>query len=180
LTAIPLHVENTKPETRFVVPSIYQQYDVVSANIIGASVAYDNVKCEWVREPHNSQHQFWIRAKVPASVLPAKITKATVLMDISAGGRPVNAVGGVFDDEGRLIPKIIDKKQSPNAVIEFVFDDVTYLNVDQHGYLYLGFNVGLDPIEGETLAAQRVRDTNYSWFIRDVDISLEGETLARP
>ncbi|MFP6588130.1 MAG: hypothetical protein VB814_10820, partial [Pirellulaceae bacterium] len=44
LTAIPLHVENTKPETRFVVPSIYQQYDVVSANGIGASVAYDNVK----------------------------------------------------------------------------------------------------------------------------------------
>jgi hypothetical protein len=180
LTAIPLHVENTKPETRFVVPSIYQQYDVVSANLIGASVAYDNVKGKWVREPHNSQHQFWIRTKVPPSVLPAKITKATVLMDISAGGRPVNSVGGSFDDEGRIIPEILATIQSPNAAIEFVFDDVSYLNVDQHGYLYLGFNIGLDPIEGETREAMRARDTNYSWFIRDVDISLEGETLARP
>ncbi|HIA63330.1 MAG TPA: hypothetical protein EYN93_10620 [Planctomycetaceae bacterium] len=180
LTAIPLHVENTKPETRFVVPSIYQQYDVVSANGIGASVAYDNVKGKWVREPHNSQHQFWIRTKVPPSVLPAKITKATVLMDISAGGRPVNSVGGSFDDEGRIIPEILATIQSPNAAIEFVIDDVTYLTVDQHGYLYLGFNIGLDPIEGETREAMRARDTNYSWFIRDVDISLEGETLARP
>jgi hypothetical protein len=180
LTAIPLHVENTKPATRFVVPSIYQQYDVVSANGIGASVAYDNVKGEWVREPHNSQHHFWIRTKVPASVLPATITKATVLMDLSAGGRPVNSVGGSFNDEGRIIPTILDTTQSPNATIEFVFDDVTYLNVDQHGYLYLGFNVGLDPIENETPAAMRARDSNYSWFIRDVDISLEGKTLARP
>jgi hypothetical protein len=180
LTAIPLHVENTKPETQFVVPSIYQQYDVVSANGIGASFAYDNVKSKWVREPHNSQHHFWIRTKVPVSVLPAKITKATVLMDISAGGRPVDSVGGAFDAEGRIIPEIIATIQSPNAAIEFVFDDVAHLNVDQHGYLYLGFNVGLDPIEGETREAMRARDTNYSWFIRDVDISLEGETLARP
>jgi hypothetical protein len=180
LTAIPLHVENTKPETRFVVPSIYQQYDVVSANGIGASLAYDNVKQEWVSDLHNSQHQFWIRTKVPASVLPAKITKATVLMDISAGGRPVNSVGGSFDEEGRIIPNILATTQSPNAAIEFVFDDVTYLTVDQHGYLYLGFNIGLNPIEGETRDEKLTRDANFSWTIRDVDISLEGETLPRP
>ncbi len=101
-------------------------------------------------------------------------------MDISAGGRPVDSVGGAFDAEGRIIPEIIATIQSPNAAIEFVFDDAAHLNVDQHGYLYLGFNVGLDPIEGETREAMRARDTNYSWFIRDVDISLEGETLARP
>ena len=180
LTSIPLHVENTKPATRFVVPSIYQQYDVVRATGIGASVVYDNVKGEWARTPHNSRHQFWIRTKVPASVLPAKITKATVLMDISAGGRPVNSVGGFFDDEGHLITKILDTAQSPKAVIEFVFDDITYLNVNQNGYLHLGFSVGLDPIDGETREEMRTRDTNYSWEIRDVDISLEGETLARP
>jgi len=101
-------------------------------------------------------------------------------MDISAGGRPVNSVGGSFDEEGRIIPNIIATTQSPNAVIEFVFDDVTYLTVDQHGYLYLGFNIGLTPIEGETRDEMLTRDANFSWTIRDVDISLEGETLARP
>ena len=35
-------------------------------------------------------------------------------------------------------------------------------------------------IDGETIAAMRARDEDLPWFIRDVDITLEGETLSHP
>ena len=102
------------------------------------------------------------------------------MLDISAGGRPVNAVGASMDENGRLKPVILDTTNSPNTVVPFVFEDPQYLMVDPSGHLYLGINIGLDIVAGESLEATRERDKDYPWFVRDVDIILEGKTLSQP
>ena len=116
----------------------------------------------------------WLKVKVPSAVMPATITKATVTVDIQAGERVVNSVGRVLGDNGLYSPVILDTRKSPNGQELFVFENAEHLVVDQDGYIFLGINIGLDPISGESESDQAEREKDYFWQINDVDVALEG------
>ena len=55
-----------------------------------------------------------------------------------------------------------------------MFENPEHLVIDENGYIFLGINIGLDPIPGESGADQAEREKDYFWQINDVDVSLEG------
>lgn len=61
-----------------------------------------------------------------------------------------------------------------------MFDNPTHLKVDEDGQIFLGINVGLEPIPGESFEANRDRESRYTWQINDVDVALEGEVKLSP
>ncbi len=175
LTVMPIRIGKTEPGEKFVVPSIMTSFYPSNAiNGIGASYAYDFTKDQWSEEKINRSHQMWLKVKVPAEVMPATITKATVTVDIQAGERVVNSVGRVLGDNGLYNPVILDTRKSPNGQELFVFENPEHLVIDENGYIFLGINIGLDPIPGESGSDQAEREKDYFWQINDVDVSLEG------
>ena len=122
----------------------------------------------------------WLKVKVPSMVMPATITKAIVTVDIQAGERVINSVGRVLGDQGVYVPQILDTRKSPNGQEEFIFDNPEHLVIDENGLIFLGINIGLEPIPGETEIAQAEREKDYFWQINDVDVSLEGTVNANP
>ena len=61
-----------------------------------------------------------------------------------------------------------------------MFNNPEHLAIDENGFIFLGINIGLDPIPGETETAQAEREKDYFWQINDVDVSLEGTVNANP
>ncbi len=175
LTVLPLQISRTTPGQRFQIPSILTSFHP-SNDIrgLGSSIAYDFAKDQWSDEKINSSHQMWLKVKVPTAVLPATITKAIVTVDIQAGERIVNSVGRITNDQGILEPVILDTRKSPNGQEVFIFDNADHLAIDEDGYIFLGINVGLEPLPGETIQQQREREGNYTWQINDVDVAIEG------
>ena len=181
LTVLPLKISKTSPGQKFFVPSILTSlYPSNAINGIGASYAYDFTKDQWNDEKINRSHQMWLKVKVPSMVMPATITKAIVTVDIQAGERVINSVGRVLGDQGIYVPQILDTRKSPNGQEEFIFDNPEHLVIDENGLIFLGINIGLEPIPGETGIAQAEREKDYFWKINDVDVSLEGTVNANP
>lgn len=175
LTVFPLKIGKTAPGQKFFVPSIMTSFYPSNAiNGIGASYAYDFTKDKWNDEKINRSHQMWLKVKVPSTVLPATITKATVTVDIQAGERVVNSVGRELTEQGLYQPVILDTRKSPNGQEVFIFDNPKHLAIDENGFIFLGINIGLEPIPGEPEADQSDREKDYFWQIKDVDVSLEG------
>ena len=181
LTVLPLQIQKAAPGEKFLVPSILTSFRP-SNDIrgLGASIAYDFFKEKWNDEKINSSHQMWLKVTVPNAVMPATITKATVSIDIQAGQRIVNSVGRITNEQGLFEPVILDTRSSPNGLEVFIFDDPEHLKVDENGHVYLGINIGLEQLPGETLEQQREREANYTWQINDVDVSLEGVVNTTP
>ncbi len=181
LTVLPLQIQKAAPGEKFLVPSILTSFRP-SNDIrgLGASIAYDFFKEKWNDEKINSSHQMWLKVTVPNAVMPATITKATVSVDIQAGQRIVNSVGRITNEQGLFEPVILDTRSSPNGLEVFIFDDPEHLKVDENGHVYLGINIGLEQLPGETLEQQREREANYTWQINDVDVSLEGVVNTTP
>tara|TARA_B100000945_G_scaffold227081_1_gene183745 strand:+ start:1151 stop:3829 length:2679 start_codon:yes stop_codon:yes gene_type:complete len=175
LTVCPLKILKTPPGQKFVVPSIMTSFYPSNAiNGLGASYAYDFTKDRWNDEKINRSHQMWLKIKVPSAVSPATITKAIVTVDIQAGERVVNSVGRERTEQGLYKPVILDTRKSPNGQEVFLFDNAEHLAIDEDGFIFLGINIGLDPIPGESEADQAEREKDYFWQIKDVDVSLEG------
>ena len=181
LTVIPLKITKTAPGEKFMIPSILTSfYPSNQITGTGGSTTYDFKKEQWSDEKMNSSHQMWLKVNVPPEVMPATITKATVTVDLQAGERIVNSVGRVLNEEGLYDAEIIDTRKSPNGQEVFVFDNPTHLKVDEDGQIFLGINVGLEPIPGESFEANRDRESRYTWQINDVDVALEGEVKLSP
>jgi hypothetical protein len=167
LIAVPISLAASVPGKPFKIPAMLLPFE----NTLGPaqpslSNAYDNAQHSWLENIGGAKIT-WLRFQLPDEVLPARIDRATLSVDIDAASRKVD-VAGRTDTEVRSL----GIEESPQGRIEFAIDDAEFLVPDESGGIWLALRVsGLDP----GIASEN--SEQYRWTVRSLGLSVEGERL---
>jgi hypothetical protein len=188
LITIPLRLDRTPPETRFLVPAAFVRIESFIGSY-GASTVFNPRSGLWtedVMRPTNTQ----LRFRLPGQVLPCQLERAEMTIRINAPSRTVEITRPTFGE-----PRVLRSLTNPSGVVRLTFDDPDILELDQHGGLLFGFRVSqtarqLAPPEEapvDTTPIPTDRDDprnrpavdNSTWQIDYVRLNVTGATLPR-
>ncbi len=163
--AIPLTIEPTRPGGPARVPEPFIELTVSRENLgLPAMNLYNERAGEWYLKEGTSQPSAFVgRFMLPTSVLPLRLTEATLKMDLTAINRPVRIV---VSDNGRAHE--VKTINGPDGRIEVALP-VERMKVDAGGGVLVGFDVGRpDGVDQ--------MDVNQSmmWRVRRMSLNVAG------
>jgi hypothetical protein len=158
LAAIPLTTERPAPGTRVTIPGPFLPYQGVGRD--GFSLLYDPKNNEWVAARRTAARTL-LRFQIPPELLPLRVERATLEVDVNAPGRPLEVLAG----EGATA---LATRHGPVGRLRFTIDRADVLQPDAEGGVYLGLAVG-DPTgrPGATAPADE-------WQVNELQLELTG------
>jgi hypothetical protein len=158
LVAVPIEVERPAPGTRVLIPESFLPYQSVRPEEF--ALLYDPKKGAWV-SARTLPAKTMLRFQVPRELLPLEIDRATVSLDISAPGRPLEILAGLGRNE------VLATRVSPLGRLRIQIDRPEVLQPDAAGGVYLGIAVG---DSGQAAKGKTVAE----WAINDLRLELAG------
>jgi hypothetical protein len=167
LLTIPLTIERTLPETRVSIPSAFLIFRSVGGpQSQSPSSAYSNRTGEWVKSRRAGRSHF--RFQLPTEVLPIKLDRAQLTMQIDASSREVE-IKAVLNDQVTPIKRL----QSPVGRITVEIDQANLLQLDEAGGLTIGVHVGTHTLKSEEIN----EDQSSFWQFNGLQLEVSGVTL---
>lgn len=157
LVAVPVEVERPAPGTGVLIPAGFLPYQGVLREDFAP--LYDPKKGAWV-SARTLPAKTMLRFQVPRELLPLQIDRATVSVDVSAPGRPLEILAGLGRDE------VLATRVSPLGRLRIQIDRPEVLQPDAAGGIYLGIAVGDSGQAGGQTVAE--------WAINDLRLELAG------
>jgi hypothetical protein len=160
-----VEVERPAPGTGVLIPAPFLPYQGVDFTLL-----YDPKKGAWV-SARTLPAKTMLRFQVPRELLPLQIDRATVSVDVSAPGRPLEILAGLGRDE------VLATRVSPRGRLRIQIDRPEVLQPDAAGGVYLGIAVGdSGQAGGQTarLGEVELRQTVAEWAINDLRLELAG------
>jgi hypothetical protein len=168
LVAIPLTIDRTPPGSRFVVPATFVQPRLIHDRR-GLSPAYNSRTGEWVDELMGPMATP-LRFIVPSQVLPCRIDRAKVTVNLTAPSRNLRLYGY---HEGE--PVLLHEQANPNGTYTIPIENTEALDLDEHGGFVISVEIGEQRgVEDEGKIEAYMQS---AWQIRYVRVEVEGQTL---
>lgn len=159
LLMVPLTMQRPPVGQEVMIPSTFMSFDVVKVpGERTSATVYNRTTGEWISVTNPTRVA--LAFKLPESVLPLEIEKATFTLSIRAPGRTVD----LFTRQG-LRGEPAYSAKNPNGKMVFEFDQKNKLKADA---------------QGNVLVIVRVGDTDTSqlWDISDVKLQVQGKVLS--
>lgn len=164
LWTVPLELEPPESGARVVIPSPFVPYRPVKGpSGEGVSPLYNHRTGEWVDSKLDSRT--WLRFQIPRGVLPLKLDRARLTLDITAPSRTLQIVGFAGGQN-----KTVFARTSPIGRIPVDITDPSILELDENG----GFRLGI-LVAASTDASGRKARAN--WVINSLQLEVAGEAL---
>ncbi|MEO1993921.1 MAG: hypothetical protein ABGZ17_01430 [Planctomycetaceae bacterium] len=167
LLTIPLTIEQTPPETRVSIPSAFLIFRSVGGpKSQSPSSAYSNRTGEWVKSRRAGRSHF--RFQLPAEVLPIKLDRAQLNIQIDASSREVD-INAVLGDQVTPIKRL----QKTVGRITVDIDQADQLQLDEAGGLTIGIYVGIHALQSKEIN----EDQSSFWQFDGLQLEVSGVTL---
>lgn len=156
LVRLPIQIQRPAENTSFLIPSTFLPFKVVSGPTgKGAASTYHQGRAEWV--PMTTSSETWLRVQFPTAVLPARIDRLKINLDIDA---PLRTVELAMEKEGKAVVQFA--RENPSGPLEFEITKSDLLHLDDNGGLVLGIIVG-EPKD----------DSNHNpeWRVQDLQLT---------
>lgn len=163
LVTIPLTIDRPPPGTRLTIPAPFLSYRSLIRPELSLTPLYDSQRNEWLSYRTQPARTI-LRFQVPPELLPLRIDRAELEVDLNAQARPFE----IFTQEG---PKteVLASQHSPVGKIRLVIDRPDALRLDASGGLYLGLAVGA------AVRLPGVEQASSEWKINDLQLQLTGQ-----
>jgi hypothetical protein len=149
LVAIPLELDRPAPATRVTIPAPFLSYRNVSAP--GLTLLYNLRMNEWTTRTAPARTRF--RFQVPAELLPLRVERAVLEIDLSARGRSVEVFAGAGGT-------VLATRAGTNGVMRIELTSADALQPDPNGGILVDVSVGAGTDE---------------WKITDLRLDLVGQ-----
>jgi hypothetical protein len=144
------------------IPASFLSYRCVTRPNLELTALFVPQRDEWL-SARSQPARTVLRFQVPPELLPLRIERAELEVDLNAQARPFE----VFSDEGQQI-EVLASRQSPVGRLRLTIDRPEALRLDAGGGLYLGLAIGAAArLPGETQASSE-------WKINDLQLQLSG------
>ncbi len=164
LWSLPLKIDRPAGGTSVVIPSPFLPFAAVNRPTTeNQSSLYDRRTGVWI--PSQKPTETWLRFQVPAAVLPLRIERARLMLQITAPSRTVQIVRRAGE---RTQP--LHTADNPIGQVELTLDGATLPELDAAGRLLLGLLVGATADEGAGARAS-------VWKIDSVQLEIAGQVL---
>jgi len=172
LVSVPIVLDRPAPETAVAIPSPFVSIRDVDgpSRYAGSRQSYNYRDGTWAERP--TAARTWLRFQLPGAVLPVKLARAKLSIQLSAPGRVLHVEGLAGGEE--LVS--LASRDNPIGSFEFEIDRDDVLQVDDRGGVTLGLNVA-DATPGASDPRRNAGAENF-WKIEYVALDLYGETLA--
>jgi hypothetical protein len=157
---MPLQITRPAPGTKAVIPSSFLPYRAVPGpGGRGTAPSYDPLSGRW--GTMSSSSDTWLRVQLPEEVLPGRLERLSLRLQIEAPSRKLR-IAAIQNDEAVTIAE----RDNPAAVLEITIDEPEHLQLDADG----GVRIGL--LVSEAFAADR---RNAEWQVQDLQLTAEVE-----
>lgn len=158
LWSIPLQLRRSEPGAKMVIPATFITYRTVRGPTNeGVSSAYDAREGQWLHT--GTATKAWLRFQIPPSVLPLRITRAEIKLQLTAPDRTLQIVGLA---SGRQ--EVLFSKSNPIGQMNVSLDDPKYFSLDEQGGFALGVHIG-EPSRGTD---------DKGWDMDFLELGVEG------
>ena len=172
LVSLPLRFEKTPVDTYFKVPSTFVRLGPLLGSV--GSKFYNPTTGRWL-DGLVKPGEVGVRCSVPQSVMPCKLGKAQIELNIKAPGRTV-AIEGFVDGEFKRLHAFV----SPIGAVQYSITDPSALQLDEKGGLRLRINVSES--DEQKAAAELAAESGEkqgeplrnTWGIESLQVSFEG------
>jgi hypothetical protein len=162
LVAIPLAIDRPAPGTQVTIPAPFLSYRCVNRPNVELTSLYLPQRNEWL-SARSQPARTLLRFQIPPELLPLRIERAELEVDLNAQARPFE----VFSGEGQQA-EVLASRHSPVGTIRLTIDRSDALRLDAGGGLYLGLAIGAAArLPGEAQASSE-------WKINDLQLQLTG------
>jgi hypothetical protein len=164
LWSLPLKIDRTPGGTRVVIPSPFLQFSAVNrATGENTSPLYNRRTGVWISSQKPTET--WLRFEVPEAVLPLRMDRARLTLQITAPSRTVQIVRRVGE---RTQP--LRKVDNPIGQIELTLEGATLPELDAAGRLLLGILVS-------AMTDEATQPPASVWKIDSVQLEIAGTVL---
>jgi len=156
LWAIPLNLDRAVPGTQVVIPAPFVPFRTVNRpDGAAASSLYDHRTGEWI-ESHKPS-EMWLRFQAPEAVLPLRLERARLTLQITAPGCMVEILRA-----GGAPRQPLRRLSNPIGLTELTLSGETLPPLDAHGRLLVGIAVrpaadGSGPAQVQPWKIERVQ-----------------------
>jgi hypothetical protein len=150
LVALPIDVARPPPGTHVLIPAPFLPYHCVFRRDF--SFLYDSKKGTWLSRSRPGKTM--LRFQVPPALLPLQVERATLHIDISAPGRPLEVFADVAEE-------VLATRASPVGKLRIDIERPDVLQPDAGGGVHLGLAVSGPPGRDE-------------WRINELRLELAG------
>ncbi len=168
LLAIPLEIGRTPPASPFVVPATFVMPKLVRTEQ-GVSAAYNSRTGVWVDE-QTGPMATKLRFALPQQVLPCRLSRANVVINLTAPSRTLALYG--FHGEK---PVLLHEQKDPNGSYTIALEDAEALKLDEQGGFVISVQISeqRDVNDERKIEAYKLSD----WKIQYIRVDVEGRTL---
>jgi hypothetical protein len=168
LLAIPLEIRRTPPAKPFVVPATFIAPQLLRT-AQGVSAAYNARTGQWVDE-QTGPMATKLRFALPKQVLPCRLSRANVIISLTAPSRTL-ALYGFRGGE----PVLLHEQDNPNGRYTIALEHAEALELDEQGGFVICFQIsGQEDVSDERKIEAYQQS---SWKIEYVRVDVEGRTL---
>ncbi len=160
--SIPLRLQRSPPGTVVRIPSTFVPYRAVVGPDGTPPAAYANLMHEWIEFKMATTE--WLRFQMPATVLPLKLNKASVSINVRAPSRTLEILTLVGD---RLVP--VTSLRHPIGLYHCTIDQSEQLQLDAEGGLRIAVRVSADES-----ADPKDQMTQAAWRIEQLQLEVTG------
>lgn len=159
LLAVPLQIERPAPGTHIRIPAAFLTHQSIVRP--GFALLFSFKKNEWVTQLARPARTM-LRFQLPSELLPVRIERAVLHVDVQAQGYPFDVLSGPDKWE------VLATRNSPVGRLRFDLDRADVLQPDANGSVHLGLAVG------DVQKKARPDEKQGEWRITDAQLELIG------